>query len=74
MEDAGLLAKYQQQVAEHIQKEEYKDALRKINNILEQSDADLGMIEMKVSILCTIGDIEKAEQFLNLKENMLKKL
>lgn len=52
MEDSGLLAKYQQQVEEHVQKEEFKEALRKINNILEQSNADLRMMEMKVNVLC----------------------
>lgn len=52
MEDTTLLAKYSDQLEEHIRKQEYKDALRKINNILEQSDANCYLIEKKVFLLC----------------------
>lgn len=58
---------------EHIKKQEYKDALRKINNILEQSDADCYLIEKKVFLLCVQGEIEKASHFLDGMEMVVKK-
>lgn len=61
LEETNLLNKYVIQVKEHIEKKEFKEALRKINSILEHSDADLPLIESKIQLLCFTGEIDKAE-------------
>ena len=72
MEDAAILLKYSKAVNEHIEKTEYKDAIRKINNLIENCKGDLNLIELKVKVSCWMGQVEKAKEFLTSQENFLK--
>lgn len=72
LEDANILLKYSKAVDNHIEKIEYKDAIRKINNLLENCEGDLNLIEKKVEVLLWMGQVEKAKDFLVGQENLLK--
>jgi DnaJ family protein C protein 7 len=72
LEDTSILLKYQNNLEEHINKQEYKDALRKVNNLIENCEGDLDLIEKKIKVLCWLGSVDKAREFLVTQESYLK--
>ena len=71
MEDTQLLVKYQDQIQEHINNEEFKDAIRKVNNVLDSSPFDLENIKNKILLLLFLGEIDKAQEFMSANKSFL---
>ncbi len=72
-EDCKILLKYKNELNEQIEAKNYKQALRKINNLLDNNGSDLELIEKKIQLLCWQGLVEKAKKYLTSIESLLKK-
>lgn len=44
-------------------KEEFKDALRKVNNVLDSSPLDITSINNKIMLHLFLGETDKAQEF-----------
>jgi len=69
-----ILISYRASLDKHIREEEFADALRKINALLERCDMDTQLIEVKIDILCRSNDVKAAKIFLREKETLLRNI
>ena len=51
IEDTRILLKYHNSLEDNIQKKEYKDALRKITNLLDNCEGNIELIKKKIEVL-----------------------
>jgi len=69
-----ILIGYKASLEKHLNEAEYSDALRKVNALLERSDADITLVNFKINVLCLSNDVKTAKAFLKEKESAIKRL